>query len=198
MQNEVQTVTTITPLEVYFRVMPKTVKISTGAEGESIEIAYGDISKFAKLVENLGDMNADDDVVAITIEVDTCKPTKETLESIKEFVAMINAEEPSKVVVASADISKHVSQKELAFLTKHVKGDNCDDIKRLLQAGCYLQMEPLRNLAATWMACEFIRKTDELKEDDKCIQFARDFFGIEDDWNPEQKKVLAEQLKWAK
>eukprot|EP00657_Telonema_sp_P-1_P003792 TRINITY_DN18885_c0_g1_i1.p2 TRINITY_DN18885_c0_g1~~TRINITY_DN18885_c0_g1_i1.p2 ORF type:complete len:184 (+),score=119.77 TRINITY_DN18885_c0_g1_i1:64-615(+) len=177
---------------------PKTVKITAAGIEDSIEIAYGDVSKHATLVQNLGDMSADDDVVTVNIEVDTCKPTKETLESIKEFVAMINADEPSKVVVASADISKHLSQKEIAFLNKHVKGENCDDIKRLLQAGCYLQMESLRNLAATWMACEFIRKTDELKDDDKCIEFTRSFFGIEDDWNVEQKKVLAEQLKWAK
>ena len=178
--------------------MPKTVKIGAVGLEETVEIPYDQVFKFSKLVENLGEMNADEDELVVNIDVDTCKPVKETLESVKEFVAMINAVEPSKVVVASADISKHVSQAELSFLTKHVQGENCDGIKRLLQVGCYLQMEPLRNLTAAWMACEFIRKTDEIKDDEKSIQFARDFFGIEDDWNPEQKKVLAEQMKWAK
>ena len=47
--------------------MPKTVKITAAGIEDSVELAYGDVSKHATLVQNLGDMNADDDVVTITV-----------------------------------------------------------------------------------------------------------------------------------
>ena len=155
--------------------------------------------KFSKLVENLGEMNADDDVVVVNIDVETCKPVKETLESVKEFVALINASEPSVFEVGTADISQHISQAELSFLNKHVQGENRDDMLRIMQAGCFLQMETLYKLCGLWFACEFMKRVDAVKGDDeKAVQIARDIFVIEDDWNPEQKAVMAEQLKYAK
>jgi hypothetical protein len=55
-------------------------------------------------VQNIGDIADTDDVVTITIGVDA--QTWETLGPSKELLPLISADGPSRVVVASADISQ--------------------------------------------------------------------------------------------
>ena len=178
--------------------MPPThVKISLAHCQDFVVLPISDIAPHSKMVEAVSTLSADEDTLNITVDIESCKPTKATLEALIEYIALIRSQAPSVVRQASNDITALVSQTELAFLSRQVQHDDREEMKRLLQLGCFLQMESLRNLTAAWWACGITKIVEEHADHDECVARLREFVGVENDWSQEELAVLREQAKWA-
>ncbi|CAK8534700.1 unnamed protein product [Lathyrus sativus] len=88
---------------------------------------------------------------------------------------------------------KHVSEEETddakdKFDVAFTKELNSDDMKLLLLAANYLNIKSLMDLLARTIA-------DHIKN--KSVEFVREFFNIENDYEPEEEAKLREEVAWA-
>ncbi|CAK8534699.1 unnamed protein product [Lathyrus sativus] len=88
---------------------------------------------------------------------------------------------------------KHVSEEETdnakdKFDVEFTKELNSDDMKLLLLAANYLNIKSLMDLLARTIA-------DHIKN--KSVEFVREFFNIENDYEPEEEAKLREEVAWA-
>ena len=175
---------------------PTNVKVTIANSEEFVVIPYAAIVPYSKMIETVSTLGGDEDTVIISVDIESCKPSKVTLEALKEYVDLINSQPPSVVRQAPADLTPLITQAEMSFLQKYT-GDDRIEMKRLLQLGCFLQMEPLRNIIAAWWASGITKMVDEIEDHDECVEKLREYIGVENDWSPEELAVLREQAKWA-
>ncbi|KAI4332373.1 hypothetical protein L6164_017288 [Bauhinia variegata] len=75
-----------------------------------------------------------------------------------------------------------------AFDEAFVKGFNSDELKGLMLAANYLDFKELLDLLCQGTA-------DRIKN--KSVKYVRDFFGINNDYTPEEENALREKHAWA-
>ena len=139
--------------------MSKVVKIGAVGINETVEIPKHVMVRLSNLVKALSEFETDEEVMLVVVDVDTCKPTMDTLRSLREFVLMISSSSLSVFDVSSKDLSNdlsdHMTETELAFLNNHTN----EELKRIMEVGCYLQMDTLCQLCGKWFAREFAKKS---------------------------------------